>query len=360
MTRFSKVGHHFIVGLSGPALSDLDKKILDDISPAGVLLLKRNFLQEAPYHDWLEVLERLLKGIKEYAGREKLIISIDHEGGRVHRTPPPITQFPDAIQCTNHAYDVAKAMAVELRSIGINLSWSPVCDIHSNPQNPVIGKRAFGHDTKTVSDACSQFARGLLENGVIACAKHFPGHGDTSVDSHKELPVLHATLDELEKRELVPFKRLINEGIPLVMTSHILFPKIDGENPATLSSTILQKILRDSLGFGGIIVTDDLDMNAVSLNRAPSSLVTDAFRAGCELFIVARHPDGSSDKPLTMAHALSEAANKDKTLGEKFLLAQEKILLFLNQSAGSYSITELPKQTFENHRKLKETITSIA
>lgn len=348
------LGLHFIVGLSGTKLSDLDKKILEEVRPAGVLLLKRNFLQNAPYHQWLTELDNLYTALKSFTGRDNLMITLDHEGGRVHRTPAPITHFSDAASYVHKAYETAQAMAVELRSIGVNISWAPCTDIHSNPANPVIGTRSFGATAQIVSDAASAYARGLMENGVLACAKHFPGHGDTNVDSHLALPTLDLTLEELRTRELIPFKRLIDEGVPLVMTSHILFPKIDPENPATLSHTILNGLLRQELGFGGIIVTDDLDMKAVADRYTTEDLVARAVNSGCELFIVARFPDGTSEKPLLM-HAGLQSALKAGTVDPALLeVAEEKIRYLMAHGLQNPKVHELPVAVYAEHDALKQ------
>jgi beta-N-acetylhexosaminidase len=337
---FSAVGHHFIVGISGTKLSELDKQILSQLKPSGILFLKRNFEFNLPYTEWLESFSTLLSSIKEYTERDRMFFSIDHEGGRVHRTPAPLTHFPDPITFREESFSIASKMAHELRSIGINVSWSPSVDIHTNPSNPVIGNRAFGSTVEEVTKFSSQFMRGLLENGILACIKHFPGHGDTNVDSHLALPVVHKSLEELKQCELQPFATLINQGAPLVMTSHIVFPNIDPGSPATLSKLWLQDILRKELGFGGVIVTDDLDMNAVSTHHNPDELCIKAFDAGCELFIVARHPDGSSDKPLRMGKALNDAILKSKELQQKSDQIKEKIDYLLQYAVGHY----IPRQ----------------
>ena len=342
------IGHHFIIGISGPKLSDLDKKILEELQPTGILFLKRNFLLNTPYQEWLEAFSSLRRAVKEYAARDKMFFSIDHEGGRVHRTPSPLTQFPSPRYLKEKSFMVASAMAVELRSIGINVSWSPSVDINSNPQNPVIGDRAFADSAEEVSMYAAQFLRGLLEHGVLGCIKHFPGHGDTSIDSHFALPQVDKTLAEISSLELKPFAALINQGAPMVMTSHILFPAID-ENPATLSKFWLQDILRKELGFAGVIVTDDLDMKAVSEHHPDGQLVHDALSAGCELFIVARHPDGSSDKPLSMAAALHNVLKDDKTLQVKSAEAKEKIEYLLRYSVGDYTPYELTTDVLAAH-----------
>lgn len=337
----SDVGHHFIVGISGTRLSDLDKKILNELKPSGILFLKRNFEFNLPYTEWLRSFSELLSSIKEYTERDRMFFSLDHEGGRVHRTPPPLTHFAEPFTFREQSFDIAKTMAHELRSIGINVSWSPSVDIHTNPANPVIGHRAFGTTADEVITFTSAFMRGLLEHGIMACIKHFPGHGDTHLDSHIALPTVDKSLEELRSSELKPFAALINQGAPMVMTSHIMFPQIDPLNPATLSQIWLQDILRKELGFGGIIVTDDLDMKAISERQKDADLSVHALDAGCELFIVARYPDGASDKPLSMAQGLRTAIASSKERMQRSHEAKEKIEYLLQYAVGHYTPHEL-------------------
>ena len=199
--------------------------------------------------------------------------------------------------------------------------------------------------------------RGLLEHGILGCIKHFPGHGDTAVDSHFSLPVIEKNLESIRQNELKPFAALINQGAPMVMTSHILFPGID-QKPATLSTFWLQEILRGELGFNGVIVTDDLDMKAVSeRSDGGAALGAEALQAGCELFIVARHPDGSSDKPLTMAKGLQAAIINDKSLHTASENAKEKIEYLLKTAVGTYQPKELEPAIFAKHQALSVSIT---
>ncbi|AFZ59251.1 beta-N-acetylhexosaminidase [Anabaena cylindrica FACHB-243] len=295
-------GNHLILGISGTTLSDDDKRALNELKPVGVIFFAKNFLDGVPYPVWLESFRQLIDQVRQYTERDLMFTTLDHEGGRVVRTPSPITRFPHAyllrssstLRSRSHAYEVAKATAVELKSLGINLSWSPVADIFSNPHNPIIGSRAFGTTAETASQGAREYYRGLREEGILGAAKHFPGHGDTSTDSHLELPILNLSLEDLKNRELIPFQILIQEQVPLIMTAHILFPQIDADVPATLSKTILNNILRDELGFQGVIVSDDLDMKAVSEIFMQSGTIVRAFNAGCDLFIVSRNINSSS------------------------------------------------------------------
>lgn len=280
-----EIGQHFIVGLSAPVLSSEDRECLKKLSPLGVILRAHNFDSSAKYPDWLKTLGSLIDEVSSLTGRAAPIIALDHEGGRVHRTPPPLTHFPAACRYEGKAREVARAMAEELRSLGINLSFAPVADIHSNPKNPVIGERSFGSTPSQVARAAVEYARGLLEGGIIPVAKHFPGHGDTLQDSHEELPSIDVDPKTLFTRELIPFEALINAGAPAILTAHIVLRKFKDQLPATFSHEILGKILREKLQFKGVIITDDLDMKAIADNFKDTEIAEKALGAGCDILL---------------------------------------------------------------------------
>lgn len=265
MTRhLHPFGLHFAIGLQPSAtLTEHDRTLLEKLNPAGIILFRDSFAHGEPYDVWLEKLRTLLNDARDCIGRERIMIAIDHEGGRVIRTPPPITHYAYAREWTDSAASVAEAMAIELRSIGMNTTFGPVVDIHSNPANPVIGARAFATTPEEVTAAALRFIQAVESNGITSCPKHFPGHGDTAVDSHHGMPVVDYDLDALRQRELLPFKATIDAGVRMVMTAHILFPKIDPDVPSTMSRRIVKGILRDELGFDGVVVTDDIGMGAV-------------------------------------------------------------------------------------------------
>lgn len=352
MKHLQKFGHHLILGISGTTLSDDDKRVLSELKPVGVIFFAKNFLDGVPYPVWLEGLKGLLNQIREYTERNSLFTTIDHEGGRVVRTPLPITRFPCAYLVRSQAYKVAKATALELKSLGINLSFSPVADIFSNSENPIIGSRAFGITPQTASQSALKYYQGLKEVGILGCAKHFPGHGDTSTDSHVELPILNLSLEELQKRELIPFQTLIREQIPLIMTAHILFPQIDPEVPATLSKTILNHILRQELNFQGVIVSDDLDMKAVSDMFMQSGTVAKAFNAGCDLFIVSRNINSSTLERTYKIAADFENSLNDGSLSEKIVETAKDRIDKLLALTPQYSVYELEKEILLNHAEL--------
>lgn len=317
--KLESFGNYFIVGLHGTTLSDQDKEMLATLRPLGILIYKRNIEQNLPYEAWWEKLNALVADAGSYMGRNKFFVTIDHEGGDVVRTPPPITRFPFAMNFARRAAEVGAATAIELASMGMNLSWAPVADIHSNPANPVIGKRAFGTTAEQVMQAVVPYAKALAENGILACAKHFPGHGDTSSDSHHELPYLNFPESQLRTRELLPFRSLVNIDVPFIMTAHVMFTAIDPDHPATLSEKILKRILREEWGYKGIVIADDISMAAVAARFGQPEGGATALHAGCDMFIVARHPDGSKDDAAVLAATYLYEQHEQKKLSDDVL-----------------------------------------
>ena len=350
--ELKRFGHHLILGISGTTLSDDDKRALSELKPIGVIFFAKNFLDGTPYHVWLESFNNLNSQIREYTERDSMFMTLDHEGGRVIRTPMPITRFPHALLLRSHAHEVAKATALELKSLGINLSWAPVADIFSHPNNPVIGPRAFGNTSEIAAKYSRDYYFGLQESGILGCAKHFPGHGDTSKDSHIELPILNLTLEDLRLRELVPFKALIEVQIPLIMTAHILFPRIDADVPATLSQAILKTILREELGFKGVVVSDDLDMKAISDMFMKAGTVARSLHAGCDLFIVSRNINSSSiERTYQIAEDFIDSLSKG-SLDESVVEAARERIEKLLAVTPQYSVEILDKNVLLQHSEL--------
>lgn len=339
----ANVGDHFIVGLSGERLNETDKEVLSTVKPIGILLLGRNFAETS---DWVSVLKDLLDETRELTKRQDLLVTLDHEGGRVHRTPAPVTHFPSPRVYREKAHHVAQAMAFELRLLGVNLSWAPLCDIDSNPKNPIIGERAFGRTPDEVIRPALEFMEGLLSEGVVPCAKHFPGHGDTSTDSHLELPVVNKSIEELEVFELKPFKALCDTQVPMVMTAHVLFPQIDPKNPVTLSPKILRGILRDKWNYDGVIVSDDIEMLAVAERFKQKGTIIESLNAGCDMFITARHND--SKLVLGLAEELECANGLDE--------ASNRISRLIKNYVNSYPTEPIDKLTLERHERLNNSL----
>jgi beta-N-acetylhexosaminidase len=180
----------------------------------------------------------------------------------------------------------ARALATELAAVGISLDYAPVLDIHTNPKNPVIGDRALGEKPEVVAKLGRVIIEGLQAAGVAACGKHFPGHGDTAADSHLELPIIEHAPDRLRAVEFPPFKAAIDAGVAFIMTAHVLVTSIDDERPATLSPRIVQRILREELRYDGVIISDDLEMNAIANTYAPPDAAVAAIAAGCDALLM--------------------------------------------------------------------------
>ncbi|HLI07145.1 MAG TPA: beta-N-acetylhexosaminidase [Ktedonobacteraceae bacterium] len=290
MTLEEQIGQLFMVGFWGTTPSP---EVLDMISRyyvGGVILFSRNV------QDTQQVLE-LTSSLQEAAGaagqRYPLLIAIDQENGVVQRLGRSATQFPGnmalgAIGSEQMVHDIAYATGRALRTLGINMNLAPVVDVNNNPANPVIGVRSFGEDPQQVARLGAAAVRGYQDAGIISTLKHFPGHGDTAVDSHLSLPMLPCTLERLEQVELVPFREGIEAGADCVMSAHIAFPAITrrADIPATLSPAIIQGLLREKLGFHGVVISDCLEMQAVAdtVGIAQGSVL--ALQAGIDLVLV--------------------------------------------------------------------------
>jgi beta-N-acetylhexosaminidase len=269
----------FLLGFAGvtlpPALAELLARGL-----AGVVLYRRNFVDVGH-------LRELTAAIRRAAGRE-VLIGIDQEGGTRFALNDPFTRWPSAEELgrvgdEHLAKRVAQAMALELRAAGCNLDFAPMLDLHMNPKSPVTTARSFGADPGRMAGMGVAFLQGLRAGGVLPCAKHFPGHGDASVDPHLHLPVFDGTMERLESVELVPFAAAVAAGVPLVMTAHILLPRIDPRRPASLSRRMLDGVLRRSMGFEGLIVADDLGMGAIAKRYRVGDATVEALRAGTDI-----------------------------------------------------------------------------
>jgi beta-N-acetylhexosaminidase len=226
------------------------------------------------------------------AANPDAIIAIDEEGGDVTRlyydrgAPYPGNALLGRIGELALTERTARAVGWQLREVGVNVTFAPDADVNSNPDNPVIGVRSFGTDPVEVADHTAAWVGALQATGVGAAAKHFPGHGDTAQDSHLALPVVDRSLDELAARELVPFRSAIEAGTELIMTSHILLPQLDGAHPATMSAPVLEGVLRDRLGFTGVIVSDALDMAGASGSIGIPAAAVRALAAGVDLLCI--------------------------------------------------------------------------
>ena len=281
-----KVGQMIFAGIKGKVMTNETEKIISTHQVGGIILFKDN-LKKANQS------VTLLNAIKQENSNNKvpLFLGIDEEGGSISRLPE-LTKLPtnEEIGFRNDAsfsYSIGKLLGKQLSAFGFNLDFAPVLDINSNPENPIIGDRSFGKDAQKVSELGIQTMEGIQSEQVIPVIKHFPGHGDTAVDSHKELPIVQKSLKDLQGLELIPFKKAINQGTEVVMTGHILLPKIDPTYPASLSEKIIKGILRKQLGYEGIIITDDMTMKAIVNTFEIGEAAVSAVKAGNDIVLVA-------------------------------------------------------------------------
>ena len=294
-----------IGSLPGFSLTPEFRSLAREFQVGGVILFKRNV--EAP-----EQVAELAQDVQQVAREVPLWVSVDQEGGRVARLKSPFTEWPPMAVLGRSgderlAARIAKALAVELRAVGVTLDYAPVLDIHTNPKNPVIGDRALAEDAEMVARLGAAIIRGLQENGVAACGKHFPGHGDTSVDSHLDLPLVEHPPDRIRRVELVPFRAAIAAGVAFMMTAHVLVPSLDEEKPATLSRRIVHDMLREALGFSGVIFGDDLEMKAIAKHYTVAESAVQAIAAGCDgLLICSGTAEPHVDALEALVHAVED------------------------------------------------------
>jgi beta-N-acetylhexosaminidase len=277
-------GQLAIAGFAGHSIPSDLRLLAREFDLGGVILFARNI--ETP-----EQVADLAREAQELAVELPLWVSTDQEGGRVARLKAPFTVWPPMLTLGRSgdeglAERFARALATELRAVGISLDYTPVLDILTNKANPVIGDRALAERAEDVARLGRAIVNGLQAEGIAACGKHFPGHGDTSTDSHHELPLVEHPPDRIEAVELVPFKAAIEAGVASIMTAHILIPALDADRPATLSQRIVDGMLKQSLGYGGLVFSDDLEMKAIGAKYGTADATVEAIGAGCDAVLL--------------------------------------------------------------------------
>ena len=281
------VGQLAIVGFAGHDIPADVRSLAREFDLGGVIFFARNV--ESP-----EQVAELSRQSQALATEIPLWVSVDQEGGRVARLKRPFTEWPPMItlgragspDSDRLAERFATALAAELHAVGISLDYTPVLDVRTNPKNPVIGDRALADRAEDVARLGTIIIRTLQGAGIAACGKHFPGHGDTSADSHHELPLIEHPPDRLDAVELVPFKAAIAADVASIMTAHILIPALDEEWPGTLSPKIVDGLLKKKLGYQGLVLSDDLEMKAVSGRYGHSEATVRAIEAGCDAVLM--------------------------------------------------------------------------
>ena len=279
-----------------------------------------------------------------------------YECARAVMIAPPTAgsgQFNNVVVAWNGSFQAARAVVGrELTAAGFNLNFAPVLDVHTNPNNPVIGRRAISSDPKAVASLGRAVIRGLHDNSVVACGKHFPGHGDTHLDSHLDLPKLPHDLERLRKVELVPFRAYARANLASIMTAHVIFEALDPGVPATMSHKVLTGLLREELGFGGLIVSDDLEMRAVADHYDLPSAAVASLEAGCDLFLVCHRESVQR----ACIEAVARAVESGKIKRERFDQARARVQSLSMRFAQPVDPTLLAGLARPEHQKFAERV----
>ena len=296
-------GRLAIVGFTGHDVPGDLRRLAADFDLGGVIYFARNVAEPR------QVAE-LSRQVADLRRDWPIWISVDQEGGRVARLKSPFTEWPPAITLGRSgdeqlAERFGSALAAELLAVGIDLDYVPVLDVHTNPANPVIGDRALSQQAQDVARLGAAVIRGLQNAGVAGCGKHFPGHGDTSRDSHHELPVVEHDRRRLDAVELVPFVRAVSERVATMMTAHVVVPALDAERPASMSTAVVTDLLKGTLRFDGVVFCDDLGMKAISATRSLPEASVEAIAAGNDVVLLC---NSTADEQVAAIEALIRAA----------------------------------------------------
>ncbi|TWT25374.1 beta-N-acetylhexosaminidase [Planomicrobium sp. CPCC 101110] len=320
MSLQKKVGRLLIAGFHGKTVSEKMKHLIHTYHIGGVILFVRNIGTPA---EVLELTRNLQKEAKAAGYATPLLICLDQENGTVRRISEGTTAIPGAMllgatRNPRHAFQAGILTGKEMKALGINWNLAPVVDINNNPQNPVIGVRSFGEEAHSVAEMAEQFMLGMREAGVMSTLKHFPGHGDTSVDSHRDLPVISHDLKRLHEVELVPFKKCIASGADAVMSAHVYFPALEKEpnKPATLSHSVITGLLREELGFDGVITTDCMEMDAIINGIGTVKGCVKAVEAGVDMVMVSHSHAVQEQAVLELAEAVERGGISEQQVDQ--------------------------------------------
>lgn len=316
MSLEQKAAQTVVAGLTGTEV-DEDFKTLADKGLGGAILFSYNITDSSQ-------LVSLTNQIKACAGEIPIMIAMDEEGGSVTRLPDDVLSMPSAysiagVGSAEYANRAGQNLGSQIKAFGLSTGFSPDLDIWSNPDNTVIGDRAYGTTADEVCTYGIEALKGIMSTGAIAVAKHFPGHGDTDVDSHYGLPVVTKTKSELEQAEFKPFREAIANNIPGVMVSHILCSELDPDNPATLSNAIVTELLKGELGFNGVVFTDDLTMGAISDQYTADEAAVKALSAGCDMLLVCFEYENAENTIAAIVSAVENGTLSEERLDDAVL-----------------------------------------
>jgi len=305
------IGKLFVIGFNGTRFTQEVRDLIDNLHPSGVVLFSRNIEDPAQTAE----LNRDMQIYAQKRWGEGIFIGVDQEGGRVRRLREPFQAFPPALELASFQKPeeavriFADVTAREIRLVGFNLDFVPVFDVLGQDRvdkSSVIGDRSYGSDPQSVWILGKIVVESMRRCGIIPCGKHFPGHGGTSVDSHKDLPIDDRPLETMESHDLIPFRNATASQIEMMMTAHVLYPALDRHLPATLSPEVITGLLRGKMSYNGVVITDDLDMGAVAHHYSSDTCAFNAFAAGVDLLLICNNPDKAFSARERILHALKE------------------------------------------------------
>ncbi len=339
-----------VTGIEGTTLTPQTEDLVRNRGIGGVILFERNY--ESP-EQLLHLIRDLQAAARSNPESAPLFISVDQEGGRVSRLKAPFTSYPDPAclgkaKSESLAYRFGLALGTELNAVGINMDYAPVLDVNTNPQNPIIGNRALSDETQWASRLGCAIIRGFIESGVIPVGKHFPGHGDTSQDSHLELPCVKRDPASLERTELPPFAEAVKNGLEVIMTAHVIYTAWDEALPATFSKMILQEILREKMGFEGLIISDDLEMKAIENHFPFDQIPSLGIKAGIDLFLICH----DTDKVKALQDLMVKKLESGQIPSDAVARSAEKIIRLKNRIAPAVTETQDLYALAEAHREI--------
>jgi beta-N-acetylhexosaminidase len=328
-------GQLIISGIKGTSLLPEEIDFIKNEKLGGIILFSHNFDNPAQ-------LAELVNSIQKNRDEYPLFISVDQEGGRILRFKKHFTQFPSMLALARMnspklVFEVHEILAKELAACGINLSYSPCCDILTNPDNKVIGDRAYGTDAETVEKYISAAIRGLQTNGIMACAKHFPGHGDTSKDSHFDLPLVKTTIEQMRNREMIPFIKASKSRVEFMMMAHLMVDALDDKLPTSLSPKAYD-FLRNETKFTKVVITDDMEMKAIADRFTIEESAVMALNAGTDMLLYRFMED--AEKALK---AIREAVKKRVIKKEALIEKLGRVERCKKESLANYQPIYIPK-----------------
>ncbi|WP_431801520.1 beta-N-acetylhexosaminidase [Halobacillus andaensis] len=334
MSLDEKIGQMIFGGVNGTGMNADTWKLIEEYHVGGLILFGHNIESATQTVDFLNDMKTANRG-----NPYPLLLGVDEEGGSVTRMPDegeslPTSRLIGKLNDPEVAFNAGTILGEQMKALGFNLDFAPVLDVNSNPNNPVIGDRSFGDNPEIVTRLGIQTMKGIQSEGVISVIKHFPGHGDTGVDSHLELPQVDKSYEELTKLELVPFKKALSEGADVSMIAHILLPQIDKVYPASMSKEVITGMLREGYNFDGVVITDDLTMGAITDHYNVADAAVETVKAGGDLLLVAHDPDlvvtvfdelkAAVENGEISEDRIDESVERITHLKEKYQLSNEK------------------------------------